>query len=303
MTQCQVCEGRAQLFLCTTHIGVLQTTLTDLPWWLARLNEAALGQVRLGDGGRRGTRAHELDEYTGPDDDANAARLERDLAAGRFDLDAVLAPARINNKARKLYAAAHNDLGMWVRHLCETRGVECPPIPAATVSARWLRKNANAIAADESAVECYKTCVDLTDRIRDIVNRPEPPRFCGPCTTVLTAEQRQKLIANKEEDREVCMVQLYAKRKATHVTCPHCKAEHDIEKLYTAMLDEADEYSFTISDLVDHILPKLGQQIPRRTLQRWAMTGKLMASGYEGGVARYQLATVRKLHDTRRRTG
>ena len=296
MTQCQVCEGRAQLFLCTTHIGVLQSTLKDLPWWLSRLNEAALGQVRLGDAGRRGTRAHELDEYTGPDDAANAARLERDLAAGKFKLDAVLAPARINAKASRLYEQAYNDLGTWVRHLCESRGTDIPT----TGCVQWLRKNANAIAADEAAGECYTSMVDLTDQIRDVVNRPEPPRFCGPCTTALTAEQRQKLITDGEADRDTCMVQLYAQRKATAVTCPHCKAEHDIERLYTAMLDEADEYSFTISDLVDHILPKLGQQIPRRTLQHWAKTGRLNASGFEAGVARYQLATVRRLHDTRK---
>ena len=299
MTQCQVCEGRAQLFLCTTHIGVLHSTLKELPWWLARLNETALGQVRLGDGGRRGTRAHELDEYTGPDDDLNAARLERDIAAGRFTLDSALAPARINGKAGRLYDQAYNELGTWVRHLCEARGVDL----STTGCVQWLRKNANAIAADEAAGECYTSLVDLTDRIRQTVNRPEPPRFCGPCTTVLSAEQRQKLVANHEADREVCMVQLYAQRKATAVTCPHCKVEHDIEELYAAMLEEADEYSFTISDLVDHILPKLGRQIPRRTLQHWAKTGRLNATGFEGGVARYQLATVRELHDTRRRSG
>ncbi|MGB0972592.1 MAG: hypothetical protein ACPGVG_16780, partial [Mycobacterium sp.] len=224
MTQCQVCEGRAQLFLCTTHIGVLQSTLSDLPWWLARLRESALGQVRLGDGGRRGTRAHELDEYTGPDDDLNAARLERDLAAGKFGLDAVLAPGRVNGKASRLYDQAYNDLGTWVRHMCEARGVEIP----ATGCVQWLRKHANAIAGDEAAGECYTSLVDLTDRIRRVVNRPEPPQFCGPCTNELTAEQRQQLADAGEEDRQMCMVQLYAPRKADTVTCPVCKVEHDI---------------------------------------------------------------------------
>lgn len=295
MSQCQVCEGRAQLFLCTTHIGILQTTLTDLPWWLKRLSEAALGQVRLGDGGRRGTRAHQLDEYTGPDDAANAARLRRDLEAGKFTLDAVLAPARVNGKASRLYDEAHNDLTTWVRHLCEIRGVDHPTHTKPSESVRWLRQNTIAIASDEAAKECYTACVDLVDRIRQVINRPEPPRFCGPCTTELSTEQRAKLRENGDEDRETCMVQLYAPRKATMVVCPFCKAEHETDQLFADMLDEADEFSFTISDLVDHILPKLDLSIPRRTLQHWAKIGDLTPTGYVSSVARYQLADVREL--------
>lgn len=298
MSKCQVCDGRSQLFICTTHLGVLQTTLQEMPWWIERLTESALGQVRLGDGGRRGTRSHELDEYTGPNDTDNAARLDHDIHAGKFTVDKVLGSARINSKASRLLDELENELGTWVRHLCETRGIEVPKL-SVKACAQWLRKHANAIAADESAGEFYKSCVDLTDRIRHVVNRPEPPRFCGPCTTELTVEQREKLKSRDEEDRTHCMVQLYAPRKASKVTCPFCKHEHDVEDLHRALLDEADEYSFTISDLVDHILPKLDQQIPRRTLQHWAKTGRLIATGYEATIARYQLAEVRALHNQR----
>lgn len=297
MTQCQVCEGRAQLFLCTTHIGVLHSTLKDLPWWLDRLTEAALGHVRLGDAGRRGTRARELDEYTGPDDANNADKLHRAITEGKFALDKVLAGGRINAKAARLYAEANNDLTTWVRHLCEARGVDIPALNEPKSCARWLRANTNAIATDKAAKECYTVCVDLIDRIRQIINRPEPPRFCGPCTTELSTEQRAKL----EDDRTHCMVQLYAPRKADVVMCPFCKTEHDTDKLFADMLDEADEYSFTISDLVDHILPKLDLPIPKRTLQHWAKVGDLTATGFVANVARYQLSDVRELGRKRQR--
>lgn len=297
MSKCQVCEGRAQLFLCLTHITALREALREMPWWLGKLKDAAVGNVRLGESGRRGTRAHELDEFTGDD---GAEKLDKARRDGRFDLDKVLAHGRVNAKASRLRDQAGNDLVTWVRHICETRGVT-PVSTDAKGCAEWLAEHVHAIASDEAAGECYNAIIDLTDQIRRVVNRPEPPRFCGPCVTELTAEQRQQLIDKGEEDRTHCMVQLYARRKAATVTCPSCRAEHDVEALFKAMMDEADEYSFTITNLVDFVLPKLGLDVPRRTLQHWAKVGELVPSGWESNVARYQLAHVREVAGAKRR--
>lgn len=297
MSQCQVCEGSAQLFLCITHITALREALQDMPWWLRRAEEAATGQVRLGDGGRRGTRAREFDEYTGPD---GADKLEAAGRAGKFELDRVLASGRVNGKASRLLDRATNELGTWVRHLCEARGLEAPTL-SVQGCAKWLAANTHAIASDESAKECYGAIIDLIDGMRRVVNRPEPPRFCGPCSTELTAEQRAKLIANDREDRTHCRVQLYAKRGAARVTCPECATEHDTAELEQKMLDEADEYSFTISDLVDFILPKVDVRVPKRTLQHWAKVGDIEVTGLVSNVPRYQLGQVREVARRRRR--
>ncbi|QFG09099.1 helix-turn-helix DNA binding protein [Mycobacterium phage ThulaThula] len=298
MTACQVCEGRAQLFLCLTHITQLRDTLRDLPWWLERLDEAVVGQVRLGDPGRRGTKSHELDAYSGPD---GAEKLAQALRDGRFRRSAVLALGRVNPKASRLRDRAHNELVTWVRHLCETRGAPVPRDITTQGLARWLGKHVQAIAADEAAKECHNAVVDLTERIRRVVNRPEPTEYCGPCQHVFTDEQRTERIAASLEDRPECRVQLYAKRGARRVMCPECKTEHDVEALQEALLAEADEYSFSISDLSDFILPKLGMEIQRRTLQRWAKSGELVPSGFEANVARYQLAHVREVAGKKRR--
>lgn len=293
MSKCQVCEGRAQLFLCLTHITALRDALREMPWWLGKLKDAAVGDVKLGEPSRRGTRAHELDEFTGAD---GADKLDKARRAGRFDLDKVLAHGRVNAKASRLRDQAGNDLVTWVRHICETRGVT-PASTDAKGCAEWLAEHVHAIASDEAAGECYNAIIDLTDQIRRVVNRPEPPRFCGPCTTELTDEQRAKF----DDGRTHCRVQLYAKRAARVVTCPECRTEHNIDELQEAMLTEADEYSFSVSDLVDFILPKIGIGVPRRTLQHWAKVGELVPSGWESNVARYQLGHVREVAGAKRR--
>ncbi|ADL71249.1 hypothetical protein ISLAND3_67 [Mycobacterium phage Island3] len=298
MTACQVCEGRAQLYLCLTHITALRNALNDLPWWLERLEEAVVGQVRLGDPGRRGTKTHELDAYTGPD---AAEKLAQALADGRFRRSAVLALGRVNPKASRLRDRARAELVVWVRYLCEHHGAEVPRDTETRELAKWLEQHTQAIAGDEAAKDCHNAVVDLIEQIRRVVNRPEPPEYCGPCQHQFTVEERDARRERDLEDRAECRTQLYARRGARWVRCPECGTEHEVATLQEALLAEADEYSFSISDLSDFILPKLGMEIPRRTLQHWAQRGELVPSGYEANVARYQLAHVREVAGRKRR--
>lgn len=289
MAKCQVCEGRAQLRLCLTHEVILRDSLRDLPWWLERLAEAATGNVRLGDGGRRATRVSELDELAGPD---GSDKLARALAANKLRRDRLLAAGRVNAKASRLQAAATNTLTTWVRHLCETRGIDVPRMTAAEC-AQWLAKHSHAIASDEAAKECHDDIVDLTDRIRRIVNRPSPPVFCGPCPTLLTDEERAKLIDDGEEDREECHTRLYAPPKADQVTCPRCGFEYDVKELQAWCWDNCDDKSFTLVQLCHVVLPPLGHVMKHRTLQRFVRKHEIMPTGQHAHVPTYQLGQVR----------
>jgi hypothetical protein len=47
MTECQRCGGRATLFLCPRCESHLDKLLRELPWWLERLTETAVGATRL----------------------------------------------------------------------------------------------------------------------------------------------------------------------------------------------------------------------------------------------------------------
>jgi hypothetical protein len=66
MSGCESCGGRAHdAFLCGRCQADLRQMLTDLPWWIDRLAEAAVGHAKLGDGGRHagsGTRLKGDDE-------------------------------------------------------------------------------------------------------------------------------------------------------------------------------------------------------------------------------------------------
>jgi hypothetical protein len=66
MSACESCSGRAHdAFLCGRCQTDLRQMLTDLPWWIDRLAEAAVGHAKLGDGGRHsgsGTRLKGDDE-------------------------------------------------------------------------------------------------------------------------------------------------------------------------------------------------------------------------------------------------
>lgn len=52
--QCQSCSAPSpDAFICKRCQADLRRMLADLPWWIDRLAEAAIGQAKLGDGGRR----------------------------------------------------------------------------------------------------------------------------------------------------------------------------------------------------------------------------------------------------------
>ena len=63
MTDCTRCGAKANnSFLCRNCVTTAQTTLADLPWWLNRLTEAAVGQTRMTDNaGRKSARRKDLD--------------------------------------------------------------------------------------------------------------------------------------------------------------------------------------------------------------------------------------------------
>jgi hypothetical protein len=322
MAKCDVCEGRSQLRLCTVHEMILRDTLRDLPQWLEWLADAAVGNVRLGDNGRRGCRPDVLHPYTGPDDKRNADNLEKAIHDGAFRRDRLLAAGRVNAKASRLHDSARNTLTTWVRHMCETHGMQAWP-PKRTVSlefigpllpgwrrinqdatpslaylARWLERRTHTIAGDEAAKECHDDMVDLTDRIKRVINRPNPPKFCGPCPTLLTDEERAKLVGGGEEDREECHTRLYAKPKADRVTCPTCHLEYETKDVQAWHYEQSGDRLFTIRELVDFVLPRLGEPISQQLLYKWAKIGALPVPGYAAnGDIMLKLGDVRRIRE------
>lgn len=142
MTKCKRCERATDLFVCKACISELRKRLADLPWWLDRLTETAVGQAHLGEGARRGERRDvlhgddTLDSHIEPfprdKDTTPTARDHRDRY--RSALWHALALGRVNGRASDELDRIHNALSTTIRDMCETRGIEVPEFRARAVT-------------------------------------------------------------------------------------------------------------------------------------------------------------------------
>lgn len=292
MTDCQRCGAKAHnAFICRKCEQTVRQVLTDLPWWLARLTEAATGQTRMSDnGGRKSAPRKGLDGETPlaqcieplPDeDDLEKARRKRAKAA----LAHALAAGGIDPRASELLGEITDSLGYWIRVLCEQRGVEIPLLRAGrtpgALRAKWLALHVSAIAASEDADEI---CCDIESHMDDIVatiNRPIPIRHLGKCPTW------------NEDKRRICGVELRAPEEELEVYCRRCKITHSVHRLLLARQEEAERTPITWDKLVkvNRMQPD-GYQVPLRTLQHWRTREYLRPRGWlrpdgQRGIARH----------------
>lgn len=329
MTQqkCQACKGRSvNAFLCGKCVKALRDDLADWPWWLNRLIETSVGQVRLGDGGRRQVRTMHgddtLDSHIGtlpgcqcdsdwpppesvehgfigplpdgwrrlPEGAGPECTCNPEIARGRRHraaLSQALALGRVNANASELHDDARNTMGSWVRHLCESRGVEPPELATAVRMARWLRANVRAIANDEAAGEFVDELADLRKRIERAVNRPQPRKFLGACPTW------------DEETGKSCGRKLSAPEDASEVRCRDCGETHQCARLQLLLVGDMEREKVTMARV-----RQLNRNLPpeyrtaESTMRMWITDGRLKPRGQsDGGEPLYLWRDVRKLHD------
>lgn len=304
--KCQRCERECRdSFLCQSCSNHIREILRELPWWLDRLLESSVGQVRMGDGGRSSARQ----ELHGED-------LVTDHA---LTIAQAAAMGRANTAASRLYARAHNTLATWIRDICESRGIDyrmqimesnfigpmaeyqqrrSPRKDPGTLEtsgshtpmALWLAKHAPAIAMHESAGECARDITDLRQDVERLVNRRETPQFCGQCPTELE-------VGHGECDQthpHPCGTRLETRKHATTVTCPKCKADHDIEELTKAIFDANGHLGYTASE-IHVVMEKLGMSVPESTFRRWKADRAIEPVMWRSGDPLYRLDDVRKL--------
>jgi hypothetical protein len=305
-TTCQTCGGRAtDAFLCRNCQAELRDMLTDLPWWIDRLAETSIGQANLGDGARRTTsEPRGLVEYA----DATAAtdgmggtegdrRLERDLTAGKFGRDKVLAAGRVNPRASRLLDMVQNSLVTTIRDLCESRGVDLRsvrayppsfigPLPAGAIRceyrggarfvALWLAEHVSAIAASEDAGQTYAEIAQFaySDNQREseivkAVNRPLSTRWFGKCPTWV------------DEKRSSCAVELYGRQGCIEVYCRACRQTHKADRLLLLLMNDLETKKITFDRILkaNRMQPE-DRRVPERTLRYWRQHGKLKVRGY-----------------------
>ncbi len=173
MTKCKRCERATDLFVCKACVSELRKRLADLPWWLDRLTETAVGQANLGDGARKGERRDVLHG-----DDSLVSHVEpfpRDKDATPTPRDHrdrhqaalwhALALGRVNGRASDELDRIGNALSTTIRDMCETRGLDVPEFRT--------RPRPLAVDESESAVPATRFVIDAA--------APSRPDACARC--------------------------------------------------------------------------------------------------------------------------
>jgi hypothetical protein len=297
MTECQRCGAKAQLFLCVKCEAQIQDLLNELPWWLDRLTEAAVGQTRMGDNaGRKSARRRDLDgeaelasciELLPNEDDLDKARKAREKAA----LAHALAAGGVNAKASELLGEIADSLRYWIKVLCDARG--CTYIrhtsPRAfslgSSEAMWMAANIGAIAASEDAIDIATDIETHHDDIVRVVNRPVRVVYLGRCPTWI------------DRDNRACGVSLRTPDDSIEVYCPRCRRTHNCHRLLLERMDEAERTQLTFEQVLRVNLDQPPDwQISPRTLRHWRASGMLRAQAHDAdGVALYAWGDVKRL--------
>lgn len=278
MTECQRCGGRATVFLCPRCESHLDRLLRELPWWLERLTETAVGQTRMSDNaGRRSARRRDLDgeqplaECITQFPDADETDLDKARQArGKAALARALAAGGINARASELLATVADALAYWVRVLCEARGVAYAPDSGAnrrslgSDHAAWLSVNHRAISASPDAGDI---CGDIESHLDDIVamvNRPVRIMFLGECPTWI------------EDAGHACGFRLRAPQDAVETYCRRCRTTHNVNRLLLGQMSDTERRPLSWDELcrINRELPP-GFGVPTSTLRHWRNTGLL----------------------------
>lgn len=325
--ECRRCTRKCEMFLCNECQTNLSKLLADMPWWLDRLAETSIGQARLGDPGGRLQHKSGLEKYADPkpvaddkgfpDGTLGERRLAKDLKDEKLRAR-LLAQGRVNAHASELFDEIQNMLGTWVRDVCEHRGIWWVPsdfigplraneeretVRTAQAAAIWLRKRVSSLASNQHAEESYRDIQNAAERMERAVNRPPAPKTCGPCPTLGYHREvdGKPVFEIDSESRAKCGTRLEAKSGAVEICCPACKQTHNVEALTDRLNHDLHYMSFTIRQLLDVVLPRGNEHVPRRTLYDWVAKGRLKATGEDSdGTPKYLLADVRVLRTTRK---
>ena len=288
--ECVRCGSRAQMYLCPRCTGRTRRALRDLAGLASHLAEAAVGQTRLSDIGRHTPyrSRHELDgeaslasqiESLPECDDLDEARRQREQNA----LRKLLAAGGVNERASSLHANIANMLTTWIRDLCEARGINWDGRGRVGDMCAWLHLHIDTIANHEAADEFCDELDEHLGHIRRLINRPEPPRFVGPCPA-----------PHPELSGRACNLELRAHRKATRVTCTQCGTDHDIDEVGRQLLDGISDWWLGKDELF-MTLHALGLPVTWAKLRKWRFRHQIRERVLPDGTPQYHLGDARTL--------
>lgn len=204
---------------------------------------------------------------------ADAAHGQTRLGESTRRSSDLTTPMLCNLTASDLYRQVRSTLTRWVQDICESRGVEIPSLDDDGMP-RWLCRHVPAIACGEDAGLCFTEIRRCVDEIERVINRPVKPRDLGPCPTLVAHHQ-------------ACAHRLSAPRKAIEVTCPKCKAVHQVKDLIELLCNELEYWPLSSVEILGSRTSELpgaldyyGATLARSTFHYWRKHGMLTVRGY-----------------------
>lgn len=150
----------------------------------------------------------------------------------------------------------------WAASVAEVRGLPMPAEDRRSVAglAGWLREHVMDLAQIEPARDAYDEIRELHRKAMRMVDRPEEQEFVGPCQS--------------DVDGVECSG-VYARRGADTKNCVSCGVCVDIPAVMAATHETLVGRQYTERELVQALKVVLRRTVPRQTVRRWVVDGKL----------------------------
>lgn len=181
---------------------------------------------------------------------------------GPSERKAAETPVVFNPAASELSAEVREVFLSWVWNVCEVRGLPMPGPDGRSVAALavWLRRHVMDLAQIEPARDAYDEIRELHQKVMRMVDRPEEQEFVGPC---------QSDVPGVECDG------VYARRGADTKGCASCGVCVDVPSVMAVMREQMSRRLYTERELVQALKVVLRRTVPRQTVRRWVVDGKL----------------------------
>lgn len=152
----------------------------------------------------------------------------------------------------------HLTLAFWARTIAHSLGATVRG--GTTVGlALWLARHRETIRHHDGAADLLNQVRAAIGNARDVIDRPPERVYSGRCG---------------------CGADLYARERAHQVACNNCKTVHSVKARRNAMLDAVREHFATAAEIAAGIGELHGQQINRKTINKWNSRDRLEVRGY-----------------------
>jgi hypothetical protein len=220
--------------------------------------------------------------------------LTRQARAGKGDGKATKKaeqPIPFDVAASELAHAVRTALSTQLRHLCESRGIQCPTIGSTASMARWLLSNVDSIRQDEAAADLFNGTMDIVHKLRSAVDN-HGKRFVGECTATIQPVEMEIIKHGHQFSVEIsapiagarkCGKDLRMKHGDTKIRCDArdpetkrmvgCGATYDAKEYVAGRLGKMGETYERIGFIGDALA--MAGYMKAATARQWVKRGKV----------------------------